>query len=69
MTIYVTPYDLITKKCLAASAPSGFDTLAEADKMIRPVTSFPFSESDRLITFNLFGNGMALSDYRFRYEQ
>jgi len=65
MKIFVTPYDLGTKKCTAHSAVAGPGELDEvAAHAIYPGTEV-LSQSRRLICLDVGGLGLAFSDYTF----
>ncbi len=66
--IFVTPYDLQSKKCLAASNVSPFESLPSA--LAANVEAGPriIRQSKRLLLLDFNGAGLAFSDYRIRYE-
>ena len=65
--IFVTPYDLKTKACLAASLPAPFVSLDQALDVIGAST-YVIRHSKRLLLVDSVGAGIAFSDYRIRYE-
>ena len=68
MTIYVTPYDLQTKACLAASTPSPFESLDQALSSNISAATRAISHSKHLLLLDFNGSGLAFSDFRFREE-
>jgi len=67
--IFVTPYDLQSKKCLAASNVSPFESLANALTAHTEANPRLIRHSRRLLLLDFNGAGLAFSDYRIRYEQ
>lgn len=66
--IFVTLYDLKSKKCLATSMPAGFGNLSEAHEIHSTTGGRVISNSKRLLLIDSAGAGLAFSDYRIRYE-
>lgn len=68
MIIYVTAYNLTTKECLAASAPTSYESLSHALSCHTPVAPRVISHSKHLLLLDFNGAGLAFSDFRFRNE-